>query len=225
MNIVALETATTACAIGLRTDDGFEVGWVVDDERRHTEALTSSLARLLDEAGLRVRDLDRIVVDRGPGLFTGLRVGLATALGLSEAVGCALVGVTSLELLAHGAHASGTRGTLVAAVDGRRGEVFVQDFTLDDEVRAITEPSVARPRDVVIQWATNGAPVVFTGDGVERYGRDFAAVPNGRVEAQLVPSVSAALALGATRAPVAHVEPLYLRDADAVANFATRPRP
>lgn len=225
MKILAIETATPACALGLRTDDGFEVGWVLDDERHHTEALTPGIARLLSEAGLRVRDLDRVVVDRGPGLFTGLRVGLATALGLSEATGCALVGVTSLELLAHGAHATGTRGTLVCAVDGRRAEVFVQTFRLDDTVTPISVAEVARPRDVVIQWATNGAPVTFTGDGVERYLREFSAVPNGRVERQSVPSVAAALNLGESRETSSRVEPMYLRDADAVANFSTRQRP
>jgi tRNA threonylcarbamoyladenosine biosynthesis protein TsaB len=224
VNILAIETATPACAVGLRTSDGFEVGWVVDDDRHHTEALTSSIARLLRESQLRVRDLERVVVDRGPGLFTGLRVGLATALGLSEGTGCALVGVTSLELLAHGVHESGTRGTLVCAVDARRGDVFVQTFALDEGVTALNDAAVAKPRDVVIEWATNGAPVTFTGDGVERYRRDFAAVPNGKVETQLVPSIAAALSLGVTRETVSHVTPMYLREADAVANFSTRQR-
>ena len=225
MNILALETATPACALGLRTDDGFEVGWVVDDDRHHTEVLTSSLSRLLQEAGLRVRDLDRVVVDRGPGLFTGLRVGLATALGLSEGAGCALVGVTSLELLAWGAQTSGVRGNLVSVVDARRGEVFTQHFRLDDTVTALGDPAVATPRAVVIEWATNGAAVTFTGDGVARYIGDFSVVPNGAIEQQLVPSVAAALELGAHRPAVAQVEALYLREADAVANFTTRQRP
>jgi hypothetical protein len=83
---------------------------------------------------------------------------------------------------------------------------------------------VERPRAVVIEWATNGAPVTFTGDGVQRYLSDFAAVPHGAVETQRVPSIAAALALGATRAPVETVEALYLREADAVANFSTRQR-
>lgn len=225
MNILAIETATAACAVGLRADDGFEVGWVVDETRHHTEVLTGAISRLLGEAGLRARDLDRVVVDRGPGLFTGLRVGLATALGLSEGTGCALVGVTSLELLAHASHASGARGTLVSAVDGRRAEVFVQTFDLGESVTPVSEATVARPRDVVIEWATNGAAVTFTGDGVERYLRDFAAVPNGTIDHQSVPSIAAALELGSRRAPVGHVDPLYLREADAVANFATRERP
>jgi tRNA threonylcarbamoyladenosine biosynthesis protein TsaB len=225
VNVLAIETATAACALGLRTTEGMEVGWVVDEDRHHTETLTSSIARLMFESGLRVRDLDRVVVDRGPGLFTGLRVGLATALGLSQGVGCALVQVTSLELLAHGARDAGIHGTVLCAVDGRRGEVFVQTFALDDDVVAKDDPRVARPRDVAIEWATNGAPVTFTGDGIERYLRDFAAVPTAQVEHQLVPSVAAALTLALTREPAEYVEPMYLREADAVANFTTRQRP
>jgi len=224
MNILAIETATTACALGLRTAAGFEMGWVVDDDRHHTETLTTAIDRTLREWSLTPASLDRIVVDRGPGLFTGLRVGLATAIGLSDALGIALVGVTSLELLAHGAHASGVRGTVVAAVDGRRGEVFTQTFTLADDIVATSEPVVEVPRDVVIRWATLATPVTFTGDGVTRYLKDFAAVPNGTIEEQQVPSVTAALQLAMTREPSTVVEPLYLREADAVANFSTRER-
>ena len=224
VNILAIETATPACALGLRTSEGFEQSLVVDEDRHHTEALSAAIERILGEARLLARDIDRIVVDRGPGLFTGLRVGLATALGLSEGTGSALVGVTSLELLAHGAHDANIRGALVSAVDGRRGEVFVQVFHLDENVTAVSQPAVTTARDVAIEWATNGARVTFTGDGVERYSRDFGAVPNGTLHPQNVPCVRAALRLGELREPVGHVEPMYLRDADAVANFSTRQR-
>jgi tRNA threonylcarbamoyladenosine biosynthesis protein TsaB len=206
VNLVAIETATPACAVGVRTGAGVEITRVVDEHRQHTEALTPGIATLLDECALTPRDVDRVVVDRGPGLFTGLRVGIATAVAFAQALGCEIVGVTSLELLAHGAFDAGVRGTLACAVDGRRGEVFVQSFS------------------VVIEWATNGAPVTFTGDGVERYVADFNAVPNGEIYAQSVPSVHAALVIGEQRAPEAMIIPLYLREADAVANFTTRER-
>ena len=128
VNVLAIETATTACAIGLRTNDGVEVTRVLDQDRRHTEVLVAGIEAVLHERDVTVRDIERVVVDIGPGLFTGLRVGIATAIGLAEGVGIGLVGVTSLELLAHGAFAQGARGTLVSCVDGRRGEVFIQTF-------------------------------------------------------------------------------------------------
>lgn len=224
MNVLAIETATTACALGLRSARGESVR-VLDLERRHTEVLAPGIEAVLEEMGLGPRDLDRVVVDVGPGLFTGLRVGVATAIGLSEGLGCPLVGVTSLELLAHGAGLAGVRATVVGVVDARRGEVFAQTFRVDEE--GVTARDVARvttARDVVIEWATNGAPVVFSGDGVERYLADFAAVPNAEVFSQRVPSLEAALTLGETREPASRLAPLYLREADAVANFVTRER-
>ncbi len=225
MNVLAIETATTACAVGLRRADGVELHRVVNEDRHHTEALAPAIAELLEEAGLVARDLERVVVDRGPGLFTGLRVGLATAIALAQGVGADLVGVTSLEVLARGAFDEGVRGRLVSCVDGRRGEIFVQVFELAHGVQIVNAPRVQVARNVVIEWATNGAPVTFTGDGVERYLEDFDAVPNGAVHHCSTPPTRAALIIGTDRAAEEIVSPLYLREADAVANFATRERP
>jgi len=225
MNILAIETATPACAMALRTTEGAEVSLVVDDERHHTEALTPGIRDLLIESGLTPKEIDRVVVDRGPGLYTGLRVGIATAIGFALGANADLVGVTSLELLAHGARASGVRGTLVSAVDGRRGEVFVQTFNLDRDVTAVSEPSVTLPLTVVDKWSESGDPVTFTGDGVARYETVFLGVSNGSIFDQRVPPPLAAARLGEFRPPEAQIVPLYLREADAVANFATRERP
>jgi tRNA threonylcarbamoyl adenosine modification protein YeaZ len=225
VNIVALETATPACAVGVRTAGGVEVTRVVDDGRRHTEALTPALKALLEEVDLALRDIDRVVVDRGPGLFTGLRVGLATAIGLSQALGCDLIGVTSLEMLAGGAFDSGVRGTLVACVDGRRGEIFAQTFLLGEVVQALDDSRVTTAREMAAVWRAQDSPATFTGDGVERYRADFEDTLRATIFDQVVPSVHAGLSLGATRTPDEVVSPLYLREADAVANFTTRERP
>jgi tRNA threonylcarbamoyl adenosine modification protein YeaZ len=222
VNLLAIETATTACAIGVRAGE-VEVVRVLDEHRRHTEVLAPGIERLLGEVGLTARALDRVVVDRGPGLFTGLRVGLATASALAQALGCELVGVTSLELLARGAQAQGIRGRLLAVVDARRGEIFVQRFDLAEEVVPVDQPSVARPSALVESLDREG-PVTLVGDGAARYAGEFAGLPGVARDPARVPSLGAALELGAAR-PGAPVTPLYLREADAVANFVTRQRP
>jgi len=223
VNIIAIDTATTACAIGLATNDTV-LTRVLDAERHHTETLATGIAALLTECGLTPRDLDLVVVDYGPGLYTGLRVGVITATSLAQAVGCSLVGVTSLETLAWGAHDAGVRGELVCAVDARRGELFVQDFYLSDDHLATTEPRVATPDDVVAQQGDETGTFTFTGDGALRYHDAFAALATAHFFDQSVPSLRAALRLGATREPVTSLAPLYLREADAIANFATRGR-
>ncbi|MGA2968215.1 MAG: tRNA (adenosine(37)-N6)-threonylcarbamoyltransferase complex dimerization subunit type 1 TsaB [Acidimicrobiales bacterium] len=226
MNLLAIETATQACCVGVRTTSGVEIARVVDESRQHTETLSLGMGALIREAGLIPRDIDRVVVDRGPGLFTGLRVGVATANAFAQGLGCSMVGMTSLELLAHGAHDAGVRGTLVSAVDGRRGDVFVQTFELTDTtVGALAGPEVTTSADVVAAWSGERAPVTFTGDGVERYLEDFNRVANAMIYTQLVPSMHAALWLAEFETPRMTIEPLYLREADAVANFATRERP
>ncbi len=215
VNILAIETATPACAVALRTSDGFERTLVVDDERHHTEALTPGIERLLIEAGIRAKSLERIVVDRGPGLFTGLRVGVATAIGLTLATGAQLVAVTSLEVLAWGASSAGVRGVVV----------FTQEFEIDEGVRAISEATVTTPAALVENWLARGTTVTFSGDGATRYEAVLREVATAHFFDQRVPPPSEALRLGATRDPSGDVVPLYLRDADAVANFSTRERP
>lgn len=225
MNIIVIETATPASAVGVRTTSGTEVTRIIDDGRRHTEALTLVLKYLINEVDLAPRDIGRVVVDRGPGLFTGLRVGIATAIGFSQALGCDLVGVTSLEMLAHGAFDSGIRGTLVACVDGRRGEVFAQTFLLEDVVSVLDDARVTTAREIAEIWRAKDSPATFTGDGVQRYHEVFESAAFATVFDQVVPSVHAGLSLGALRKPDDVVSPLYLREADAVANFSTRERP
>ncbi len=221
--ILAIETATTACAIGLADGDRVVEALLAED-RRHVEVLTPGIGALLARAGADASALTRIVVDRGPGLYTGLRVGVATAIALADATGAELVAVTSLEVYAAAAAARGVCGALVAVVDGRRGEVFAQRFALDDEVVALDAPRVLRPRDLAIAWATDGTPVTFVGDGVVRYASDLGAVPNATGLALAWPPPASALARAAGRAS-GPVHPLYLREADAVANFTTRDRP
>lgn len=220
MTILAIETATTACAIGLRHGDRDRV-IVLDRERRHTEALAEGIAAALAESGCAVASVERIVVDRGPGLFTGLRVGLAVGQAMAHALGIPLIGVTSLEVLAEAARADGHRGLIVALVDARRGELFAQRFEITEVARPLEPPAVLTPEAVA--EALRRAPAAITGDGAARYAAQLDRVARERIATE-IPPPDAALRLGATREP-APVVPLYLRAPDAVANFTTRERP
>ena len=96
VRLLGIETATAVTAIAAN-GDGVAVEVVADDSRRHTEVLAPAIASLLAELGWSVQSLDGVVVDVGPGLFTGLRVGVATAKGLAVATGVGLFAVTSTD--------------------------------------------------------------------------------------------------------------------------------
>ena len=219
MTRLAIETSTSACAVALEVDGEVRVE-VIEGERRHTETLVPAIARLLDASGRRARDLEQIVVDRGPGLFTGLRVGLASARALADATGADLVGVSSLELLAAGGRAVLAAGTLLAVVDARRGEVFVQAFDLASGA-ALEEPHLARP-EALRERARDVAALI--GDGARRYRDQLSDLAGVTVIDVAVPPVALALELGRSRTG-GPLSPLYLRGADAVVNFPTRERP
>ena len=98
-NVVAIETATETVGVAVRTAAGVEAVFTLTGRRRHVETLTPALEHLLGQVGLAPGQLDVVAVDVGPGLFTGLRVGVAAAKGLAQSLGLGVIGMTSLEIL------------------------------------------------------------------------------------------------------------------------------
>ncbi|HEY0180000.1 MAG TPA: tRNA (adenosine(37)-N6)-threonylcarbamoyltransferase complex dimerization subunit type 1 TsaB [Dokdonella sp.] len=127
MNLLAIETATEACSAALLTRDGRLLARAELAPRRHAELLLPMCEALLDEAGLGRRDLDAVAVGRGPGAFTGVRLGVAAAQGIALALAIPVVPVSSLAALALQTPATGAAATL-AVVDARMGEVYAGAF-------------------------------------------------------------------------------------------------
>ena len=130
MIVVGLDTATTATVAGVLDASG-TVTEVRDDPEPgvrpgHANRLLGAAEAALEQAGLRWEQVDRIAVGVGPGRFTGLRIGIATARALAQARGLPVVGVSSLEALALGAGgaAAGEPPLVLAVLDARRGEAF-----------------------------------------------------------------------------------------------------
>ena len=98
-NVVAIETATETVGVAVRTAGGVEADFTLTGRRRHVETLTPALEHLLEQVGLVPGQIEAVAVDIGPGLFTGLRVGVAAAKGLAQSLGLGVIGLTSLEIL------------------------------------------------------------------------------------------------------------------------------
>ena len=129
--MVAIETATETVGVAVRTAAGVQAELTLTGRRRHVETLTPALEHLLVQLDLVPGDLGVVGVDVGPGLFTGLRVGVAAAKGLAQALGIGVIGATSLDILTAGAAAAGLRGLVLACIDARRGEVFAAVYEVD----------------------------------------------------------------------------------------------
>jgi tRNA threonylcarbamoyladenosine biosynthesis protein TsaB len=185
--IFAFDTATTVTTCALLRD-----GEVVGECLTEARAVLSAAHELVSAAGLEPRDVDALVVGTGPGSFTSIRIGLATARGLALATGAEAAGVSTL-------HAFGG-GTPV--IDARRGEIFTEG------------PALARPDELDV------AGKQLVGDGAVRYRGIFeaggATVPPDDDPAHL-PSAALLVAYAEAFGPVEAIEPLYLRLPDAKA--------
>jgi tRNA threonylcarbamoyladenosine biosynthesis protein TsaB len=229
---VAIETATETVGVAVRTADGVEAEFVLTGRRRHVETLTPALEHLLDGVDLVPGDLGVVAVDIGPGLFTGLRVGVAAAKGLAQALGIGVLCASSLDVLTTAAAEAGHRGLVLACVDARRGEVFASVSELDQDggtLRDLLAPALWAPGDLAAALGRfDGVPTHAVGDGAHRYGEVLAAVPGVSIVTPGLsfppPSTLLRVALGRFdrgEAPVgaASVVPLYMREADAKSNF------
>jgi tRNA threonylcarbamoyladenosine biosynthesis protein TsaB len=100
MTLLAIESATDTVGVALFRDDGGSAERVHEGGRTHAELLAPAIEEVCAVSGCTVGDIDAIAVDVGPGLFTGLRVGVATAKALGQSLGIGVLGVSSLDILA-----------------------------------------------------------------------------------------------------------------------------
>ncbi len=203
--VLAIDTATEAVVTGVvSVQDGAVTtlaGRSVDENRRHAEILTSLIREVLDEAEVSGSDLDAVVVGVGPGPFTGLRVGMATAAAYGDALGVPVHGVCSLDAIAADA---GQDGESLVVTDARRREVYWARYRGSERIDG---PDVIAPADLDAGEATVICPERFA-DAVGGSAHLQRTAPTAAGLAAVAASV-----LGSTPVPL---EPLYLRRPDAV---------
>lgn len=195
--VLGIDTSTTVNVGVARGRDVLAAG-TVDDRMAHVEQLTPLVRRVLTEAGLVVADLERIVVGLGPGPFTGLRVGIATARMLASVTGVPLRAVCSLDVVAVQYAQEQPGHDFVVVTDARRRELYWASY--DPDGARLDGPGVALPDEVP------SLPAV--GPGADLYPDSLDAVLGPRT---VDPGV---LAREGLRLSDAGTEPLYLRRPD-----------
>lgn len=227
---ISTSTARVGCAIG-----GHEgiLGAVHSSRgKRHAETLTPAIEFLCRQTRVELSEIGVVAVDLGPGLFTGLRVGVAAGKALAHARRLPMIGVTSLDLLAFALRHSSRR--IVCAIDAGRGEIFHASYRQSPGgVQRITEPAVGTAEDLALDLQALDDELLLVGDGALRYREAFAGIRRLELGDSGVahPSAGSLVQLAHARAlreefvSPTTLTPLYLRKPDAEIGWTTRDAP
>jgi tRNA threonylcarbamoyladenosine biosynthesis protein TsaB len=229
MLILGIETAThrVGCAIG--GHEGVIGLYESARDRRHAETLVPAIQFVMRQARIGLDEIGAVAVDVGPGLYTGLRVGVAAAKAIASALRVPMVGIPSLDLLA--LPVRHTSRTIVAMIDARRDELFYAFYrAVPGGVQRLTPHQVGKPDDVVSELQATGQDVLLVGDGARRYAAAFEDLRGVELVEQWLAHPSAAplvqlahsYALREEFVNPWDLEPVYLRRPDAEINWETR---
>jgi tRNA threonylcarbamoyladenosine biosynthesis protein TsaB len=220
--LLCLDTATPRVSVAFG-HDGEVLGSVeLDTGRRHAEQVAPSIEYLRDRLDVDLEHLAGIAVGVGPGLFTGLRVGITTARVMAQTLRIPVIGVPSLDLVAYPLRH--THRLVATVFDAKRHEVFHARYRpVPGGVQRVSEYEVSAPGKLVAELLAAGDEVLLAGDGIACYGGEFAAIDRAEYAGSefSAPSAAALVALATARmereefsAPW-DIHPMYLRKSDA----------
>ncbi len=212
--ILCLETATTNCSVGLALD-GKLIAVKEDNSKNysHAEKLHVFIEDILKEAGYSTENLDAIAVSKGPGSYTGLRIGVSAAKGLCFSLEIPLISIPTLDLLAR--QLEGKKGIYIPMLDARRMEVYSAVYDSDFNQLRETKAQVLE-KESFMEYFENDK-VHFIGNGVAKF-EELCDAPNAVFHKQKFPSVAEMADLAEAKyqksdtEDVAYFEPYYLKD-------------
>jgi tRNA threonylcarbamoyladenosine biosynthesis protein TsaB len=227
--ILGIETATVQAGCALGGHEGVLASAHCAKGKRHAENLVPAIDFICAQAQIELSEIGLVAVDVGPGLFTGLRVGVATAKAVAFALRVPMIGVSSLDLLAFPMRFS--HRIIVTAIDARRGEIYYAFYRqVPGGVQRVSEHTVGSPDDLASELLARGEDALLVGDGAHRYREAF----DGLARVEIVdagsshPSASSLVQLAHAKAlreefsQPESITPIYLRRPDAEINWSTR---
>jgi tRNA threonylcarbamoyladenosine biosynthesis protein TsaB len=227
MLILGIDTATEQISVAIGGHEGVIARFEVARGRRHAEILTPAIQFVCAQADIELAELGVIAVDVGPGLFTGMRVGLSAAKALAFGLRIPMIGISSLDLLAF-PHRRSDR-VIVPVIDARKGEVFTAMYRqVPGGLQQIAPPMVGSIDDLVADLLARSQDVLCVGDGAHRYRDEILDGFHCEIADDKYPSAAPLVQLAHAQAlreewvTPAAIAPLYLRAPDAQINWATR---
>jgi tRNA threonylcarbamoyladenosine biosynthesis protein TsaB len=230
--ILGITTSTMQVGSAIGGHEGVLASIHTSRAKRHAESLVPSIDFLCRQARIDLHEVSCVAVDVGPGLFTGLRVGVAAAKAMAHALRVPMIGVPSLDLAAFPVRFSPR--LVVVALDARRGEVFTASYRqVPGGIQRLADGIVCSPDDLAGDLVATGEDVLLVGDGALRYRDLFEDLGSVEIGDQglAYPSAASLVQLAHARAlredwvQPSELEPYYLRKPDAEVNWVTRDDP
>jgi len=214
---LAIESSTTVCSVALFEESTLKSIREINDGYRHAELLTVFIREVLREAELEISDLDAVVVSKGPGSYTGLRIGVSAAKGICFAGAIPLIGITAVEAIAlYLAQSCSDDDLIVPMIDAGRMEVYAATYQKSMQV---VEPLSARIiNQESLATANHAGSVILAGNGAEKFRDMFQDNPSVIIRSDVLPSAKwlGNPALQAIKKnqfeDVAYFEPFYLKE-------------
>lgn len=221
MLILGIETSTAVSSVALGTEQGIVASAVLARGKAHAEFVIPAIRFLLDQSDVSLSSVSGVAVGLGPGLFTGMRVGVATAKTLAQALQVPVVGLPSLDLLAFEVRYSPR--LICACLDARRGEVFSAFYRqVPGGVQRVSKYFVEPPERLAAEVESRIEDVLFIGNGALLYRdklptlrAEFAALSRSFPQAASLVELALPRFFREETDPLFDLEPLYLRKADA----------
>jgi len=230
MLILGIESATSRVGCSIGGHEGVLAQFEMTRGRRHCETLVPAVKFTCEQADIGLDEISVVAVDVGPGLFTGLRVGLATAKALAHALRVPVIGISSLDLVAFPVRY--TSRLVVTVLDARRGELYYAYYRQSPGgVQRVSDYLLGTSDDIVSELlAVSHQDLLLVGDGALRYRDRFSDIRNVEFAEQWLayPSPGPLVQLAHARALREdwvnpwELEPLYLRKPDAEINWSIR---
>jgi len=213
--ILCIESATTVCSVALCSGDSVVGLKESTEEKSHAALLTVFIEEILKSTGTETASLDAVAVSKGPGSYTGLRIGVSTAKGIAYAADIPLIAVSTTELMYHGGRELGEYDFYCPMIDARRMEVYTSVYDRDgNEIKDISAEIIGK--DSFREILDRGS-MLFFGDGAGKC-EDLINHPSAffdqsfRISSSYMCKPSYKALVNKTFEDIAYFEPFYLKD-------------
>jgi len=214
--ILGIETSTKICSVAISDENGLIALKEEGGEYSHAEKLNGFISEVLNQAGIDINQLDAIAVSKGPGSYTGLRIGVSTAKGLCYALNKPLIAVDTLQAMALSAAKQTVSQLYCPMIDARRMEVYTAIYDYNNNQMRDVQAKIIDEASFNSELSDH--TVLFFGDGADKCKEVLNNVPNahfsesGNPSAQFVNELAQVKFARNDVEDVAYFEPYYLKD-------------